>query len=59
MKERKLYSSAGALTEQALSAIQTVVAFGAEQVEINRQVHCKILNNWQTCGISTYSIGYN
>lgn len=37
-KELDAYSKAGAVAEEALSSIQTVTAFGAQEKEIQRSV---------------------
>lgn len=36
IKEQKLYAGAGAIAEEVLSSIKTVVAFGGEYKEVER-----------------------
>lgn len=38
-KELNAYSKAGAVAEEVLSSIRTVIAFGAQEKEIQRSVH--------------------
>ena len=39
-REQKAYASAGAVAEEVLSSIRTVVAFGGEEKETERCVVC-------------------
>ena len=47
-KEQKAYASAGAVAEEVLSSIRTVVAFGGEEKEARR--YDQIVNNGYFCG---------
>ena len=39
MREQTAYSAAGAVAEEVLSAIRTVVAFGGEEKEAGRYIN--------------------
>ena len=42
MREQKAYTSAGGIAEEVLSAIRTVVAFGGEAKETERQLNVSL-----------------
>ena len=42
-REQKAYASAGAVAEEVLSSIRTVVAFGGEEKETERCVACEVV----------------
>ena len=48
MREQSAYASAGAVSEEVLSSIRTVVAFGGEKNEAERCVH-RSVGSWLGC----------